>query len=225
MPSKRLLPIVREGYPFIWVGIGLILLTWVAGWDRLAALLFLLTVFVITFFRDPDRKVSAADGEILSPADGRILIVEEVDEVPHSRAPTNARWQKVSIFMSIFNVHVNRVPMTGRVKKIRYSPGRFLMGFSEKASLENEHNATLIEEASGKQVMLVQIAGLIARRIVSHLSEGDSVKAGDRFGMIRFGSRCDLYFSPEAEVIVVPGDRVKAGLHTIARFSSPRGKK
>lgn len=207
-------PIVAEGYPFIWVGLGLTLLTWVSGWDRIAAIFFVLTVFVIAFFRDPEREIHAKDGEVLSPADGRVVIVEAVK---HPRY-LEGEWQKISIFMSVFNAHVNRIPISGEVQWVRYNPGRFLMGFSEKASWENEQNAIFFEDEKGRGVLAVQIAGLIARRIVCHLTEKQTVHVGDRFGLIRFGSRLDVYVPTDAEVLVVPGDRVKAGLNKIAQL-------
>lgn len=212
--SKRLWPVAREGAPFIWVGFGLTSLAWIAHWERTAAILFLVTVWVIAFFRDPERTIQAKAGELLSPADGKILSVETVQRPRYVEGPR----QKISIFMSVFNCHVNRIPITGTVKKIRYSPGRFLMGFSEKASWENEHNAVVVENKQGIEILFIQIAGLIARRIVSYLQEGDHVNIGQRFGMIRFGSRCDVYLPMNVQVAVVPGDRVKAGLNVIARL-------
>lgn len=212
---KKGLPIAKEGYPFIGIVLSVTLLSWAVGWTRLAAILFLLTVFVISFFRDPERRIQAAKEDVMSPADGRVIIVEEVKD-PRGLSGV---WQKVTIFMSVFNAHVNRIPLSGKIKEIRYHPGRFLMGFSEKASLENEQNAIKLEGNNGKEIMFVQIAGLIARRIICHLEEGSEVHVGDRFGLIRFGSRVDMYLPREAEVLVVPGDRVKAGLHKIARFN------
>lgn len=208
------LPIAREGFPFI---IALAIMTvaaWALSWERLAAIFFLLTIFVISFFRDPERAIEAKTGQILSPADGRVLVVEEVHDERYLKEPC----QKVVIFMSVFNAHVNRIPVSGTVEEIRYQPGRFLMGFSEKASLENEQNAVRISDQQGRQLVMVQIAGLIARRIICYLEEKATVTVGDRFGLIRFGSRVDLYLPKSADVLVVPGDRVKAGLNIIANL-------
>lgn len=212
----RRLPLAQDGLVFIAVVFGLMLLTWALGWERLASLSFLLLIFVTAFFRDPERKINASKGQILSPADGRVLLVETVENPRHLKG----RWQKITIFMSVFNAHVNRIPITGIIKGIHYHPGRFLMGFSEKASLENEQNAILITGGPGEKVLLVQIAGLIARRIVCRLEPGQKVKAGDRFGLIRFGSRADVYVPADADVLVVKGDRVKAGLDVLARFGA-----
>ena len=219
--QKRYIPIAREGAPFIWVVVGLTLLAWLSGWERVAGFLFLLTVFVVAFFRDPDRKIKAGSHDLLSPADGRVLMVEPVEDPPYLKG----QWQKISIFMSVFNAHINRIPINGTVRQIRYKTGRFLMGFSEKASWENEHNAVLIEDSTGRQVMMVQVAGLIARRIICRLTEGTSVEVGSRMGMIRFGSRVDVYCSPQTEILVVPGDRVKAGLNVLARMPQNRSSK
>lgn len=212
----RRLPIAKDGIVFIAIAFGVMVLTWLLGWERVAALSFLLFVFVTAFFRDPERKIHYGKGQVLSPADGRVLLVETVENPRHLRG----RWQKVTIFMSVFNAHVNRIPMNGVVKGIHYHAGRFLMGFSEKASLENEQNAVLIEGRPGEKILMVQIAGLIARRIVCHLNKGQKVRAGDRFGLIRFGSRADVYVPADADVLVVKGDRVKAGLDVIARFGA-----
>lgn len=210
----RRLPLAQDGLVFIAIALAVMVLSWLLGWERLAAVSFVLLVFVVAFFRDPERKIRVRKGDILSPADGRVLLVETVENPRHLRG----RWQKITIFMSIFNAHVNRVPIKGTVKAIHYHPGRFLMGFSEKASIENEQNAVLLEGAPGEKMMMVQIAGLVARRIVCHLTAGQEVTAGERFGLIRFGSRADVYVPADADVLVVKGDRVKAGLDVIARF-------
>ena len=214
MSQNIRVPIAREGFPFIIISLVLTLLFWGVGWERLAAIFFVLTVFVISFFRDPEREIKAKLGEVLSPADGRVLSVEEVVDGPYREGPC----QRITIFMSVFNAHVNRIPLTGKVEKVQYKPGRFLMGFSEKASLENEQNAVWIADDKGRELVMVQIAGLIARRIICYAKKGDEVKIGDRFGLIRFGSRVDVYLPQSAGVLVVPGDRVKAGLHKLARY-------
>ncbi len=215
MAESVRVPIAREGYPFIGIAAFLAVTSWAVGWERIAAIFFVLTVFVISFFRDPDRKIVAEDGDVLSPADGRVLNVETIKKSPYNDTPC----QKIVIFMSVFNAHINRIPFSGTVRSIRYAPGRFLMGFSEKASLENEQNAVRIEDEKGRALTMVQIAGLVARRIICYLEENAKVRVGERFGLIRFGSRVDVYLPEDAEVLVVPGDRVKAGLNKIARMN------
>lgn len=215
MESGFRLPIAREGFPFILIAFVLNVGAYLLGWHSLAATLFLLLIFVISFFRDPERKIASELGDVLSPADGRILSVEEVEQPKYGGVPC----QKVVIFMSVFNAHVNRIPLSGEIKDVTYHPGRFLMGFSEKASMENEQNAVTITDKQGRTLVMVQIAGLIARRIICYLKGGESVEQGARFGLIRFGSRVDLYLPQDAEILVVPGDRVKAGLHAIANLA------
>jgi phosphatidylserine decarboxylase len=157
------------------------------------------TVFTIYFFRDPERVFPEGDDLFVSPADGRVLRI--------IRVPEGIR---VDVFMSVFNVHVNRIPCSGRVERITYYPGRFFSAFRDKASDENER--LVIEIAHGeKRVIVKQIAGLIARRIVCHLKEGDVVHTGERFGMIKFGSRVDLTLPADTQIKVRVGDRVKAG--------------
>lgn len=214
MAESVKIPIAREGYPFIGISALLMVIPWVLGWERIAAIFFVLTVFVIFFFRDPERQTEAAQGEVISPADGKILAVEEVEKIPHFEG----RFQRITIFMSLFNAHINRIPLSGKVQAVRYQPGRFLVGFSEKASLENEQNAVWITDEKGRKILMVQIAGFIARRIICYLKEGQRVSVGERFGLIRFGSRIDLYLPMSAEILIVPGDHVKAGVHKVARL-------
>jgi phosphatidylserine decarboxylase len=164
-----------------------------------AGFFFLLSVLTIYFFRDPERVFPEGDDLFVSPADGRVLRI--------IRVPEGIR---VDVFMSVFNVHVNRIPCSGRVERITYYPGRFFSAFRDKASDENER--LVIEIAHGeKRVIVKQIAGLIARRIVCHLKEGDVVHTGERFGMIKFGSRVDLTLPADTQIKVRVGDRVKAG--------------
>ena len=210
--------IAREGLVFIFIGLagtlGLALLsTW---WDSrivavLAALAALLTVFTIFFFRDPERRFDDQPGLLISPADGRILGVEKIGH--HDFIGGDA--VKVSIFMSIFDVHVNRIPADGSVEYIKYNPGKFFKAFLDKASEENENTEIGIITPSGHRLVVKQIAGIIARRIVCHLKQGDTVDAGARFGIIRFGSRVELYVSADADIRVTTGDHVKGGATVI----------
>jgi len=173
-----------------------------------------LTAFIISFFRDPERQVPATPGAIVSPADGRVIKVGVVqdDRFLHGAATL------VSIFMSPLNVHVNRVPTSGRVVDMRYNPGKYFRAFADKASLDNEQNAVVLEDEAGRRLCFVQVAGFLARRIVCYLSPGMSVERGQRYGMIMFGSRADLYLPPAAQVLVRVGDRACAGVTVIAQW-------
>ncbi|MFO7665483.1 MAG: phosphatidylserine decarboxylase family protein [Desulfobacterales bacterium] len=178
-----------------------------AGITSVAIAGLVVTVFICYFFRDPDRVAPVDEGAVVSPADGRVIVAGPVDESPFFEGKSI----KISIFMSVFNVHVNRIPHEGRVSKISYFPGKFFSANLDKASKENEHNAVFIETDAGKKICTVQIAGLIARRIICRLKEGDVVFRGDRFGIICFGSRLDVYLPPESKIRVKVGSRAKAG--------------
>jgi len=199
--------IAKPGYYFIIAGIVATAFFALTGAAYLAIVGLVVTVFLCYFFRDPDRVVPMEEGSVVSPADGRVIIAESVDESPFFEGKS----LKISIFMSVFNVHVNRIPHEGRVLKISYSPGKFFSANLDKASKENEHNAVLIETETGKKICMVQIAGLIARRIICRLKEGDVVSRGDRFGIICFGSRLDVYLPADTKKCVEVGNRVKAG--------------
>lgn len=181
---------------------------WLGGFFLAAAL------FVLWFFRNPERKIPEDPHFILSPADGRVLKIEELDGNDMLRG----RCKKISIFMSVFNVHVNRMPCSGRVKEIRYRKGKFFSANLDKASELNESNAVLIETDDKKEILTIQIAGLIARRIVCWTKEGMEATRGERFGLIRFGSRLEVFLPLEAEVFVKRGDRVRAGETRIGCF-------
>jgi phosphatidylserine decarboxylase len=167
-----------------------------------------LTLFVLFFFRDPNRKGMVDEDVVLTPADGKIMNIKEI-EGAHN--PLGVDAVRVSVFMSVFNVHVNRIPAGGKILKIIYQPGKFFSANLEKASSENENNRILIETAKGQQIMVVQIAGLIARRIACWIREGDTVRAGQRFGLIRFGSRVDLYLPVGSRIKARPCQKVRAG--------------
>ena len=206
-PSQTAFPIARPGYPLIWGAafvtavFAVLDLTW-------PAIVGLVVIFCICgFFRDPDRVVPNVEGAVVSPADGKIIEVTamEDDRFYHGRC------MKISIFMSVFNVHVNRIPHGGTVKRIDYHPGKFFCASLDKASCDNERNAVFVETEQGKLICFVQIAGLIARRIISGLQVGDKVVRGRRFGMICFGSRLDVYLPEDVKVDVSVGDKVNAG--------------
>lgn len=205
------LPVARPGLVFIAVSAVIFLICALVGWSCLALIFFLITGFIAWFFRDPERP-TPPEGFGLSPADGRIIKTETVEQNPYFDGPA----QKVSIFMNVFNVHVNRVPADGRLAAQTYFPGLFVNASLDKASENNERNALVLETEEGR-VALVQIAGLVARRIVSWVAEGEELKRGQRFGMIRFGSRVDLYLPPDSEIMVTVGQRVSAGWSPIWR--------
>jgi phosphatidylserine decarboxylase len=200
------IPVAREGYPFILAAVVVTALIWFLSSGWLFSIALLATVFVISFFRDPERDIPGDPDSIVSPADGKVIKVERLREERLLKDEA----LKVSIFMNIFDVHVNRTPVSGRVVNIIYNPGRFFSANLDKASFENEQNALLVEEARGRLV-LNQIAGLVARRIVCRIREGTELRKGERIGMVMFGSRVDLYLPLNTNVIVKVGDRVKAG--------------
>lgn len=187
---------------------GLLLLT---GFKGLSVLLAVSAAGIALFFRDPVRNVKAGGSKILSPADGRVVAVDRREGKKHLGGES----LRVSVFMSIFNVHINRVPADGRVVEVDHIQGGFRMAHLDEASLENERTEIVLEDEKGRRSLMVQVAGLIARRIICRLSPGDHVKAGQRFGLICFGSRVDVYLPPEAEPRVAIGDRVKAGISVI----------
>ena len=199
--------IAKPGYYFIIASVFATAVFALTGVASVAIAGLVVTVFICYFFRDPERVVPVEEGAVVSPADGRVIVAGPVDENPFFEGMSI----KISIFMSVFNVHVNRIPHEGRVLKISYSPGKFFSANLDKASKENEHNAVLIETDTGKTICMVQIAGLIARRIICRLKEGDVVSRGDRFGIICFGSRLDVYLPSDAKICVQLGSRVKAG--------------
>ncbi|MEW6428740.1 MAG: phosphatidylserine decarboxylase family protein [Thermodesulfobacteriota bacterium] len=201
------IPVAVEGVPFIAAAAFAALIAAVLGYDFTALALTGATLFTLYFFRDPVRVCPVGDDLILSPADGRIITVQQEDDPVY----LDGQVLKVSIFMNVFDVHVNRVPVAGRVADIRYQPGRFYSANTEKGALENEKCGMIIETGSGQRLAAVQVAGLVARRIVCWADVGDTLAAGQRFGLIRFGSRVDLYLPPSADVRVTIGERVRAG--------------
>lgn len=206
-PSQTAFPIAKAGWPFIGAAAFVTFVLALIGLGALALIGMGATLFICNFFRDPDRVTPTNEGAVISPADGRIVYTGVVNENPFVAGPC----LKIGIFMNIFNVHVNRIPFSGTVKKISYFPGRFYSADKEKASTDNEHNAVILETETHGDIGVVQIAGLIARRIICHVQEGNSMTCGQRFGLICFGSRVDVYLPPDAHLEVVKGDKVKAG--------------
>ena len=200
--------IAREGFPFAGIGLVITLLFLFLGVASLTIVAGALTLFVLYFFRDPDRETEVQEKVVLSPADGRIL---EARTLEAGGNPLGTRVMKVSVFMSLFDVHVNRIPTGGRISRISYRPGAFFAANLDKASEKNEQNAVTLDTHDGKQIVFVQIAGLIARRIACWVREGDEVQAGQRFGLIRFGSRVDVFLPEGSRVAVQPRQKVKAG--------------
>ncbi|MCX5845728.1 MAG: phosphatidylserine decarboxylase family protein [Deltaproteobacteria bacterium] len=199
--------IAREGLPFIvplvifTIGFAFFNIFW------LASLFFIATAFVTWFFRNPQRKVPDDANAIISPADGEIIKIEGVLEGDYLKGPS----KKISIFMNVFNVHVNRIPYSGTVESIHYNKGDFFSASLDKASLHNEKNSIIIKTDDGKKILTVQIAGLIARRIECWIKEGMYVNKGERFGLIRFGSRLEVFLPSDSITSVKVGDKVKAG--------------
>ncbi len=212
----------REGLIFIWIAAGITAATYAAAAGRkswalwlLAFVFTLLTLWVAYFFRDPERTGERGPNLVIAPADGRIVSVAEVDEP----AFLHGRAVRVSIFMNVFNVHVNRYPVSGTVRYVHYNPGKFLNAAVEKASLENEQMSVGIER-DGVRVLVRQIAGLIARRIVTYSREGEQVEQAEKMGLIRFGSRVDVFLPPGTPVLVKEGEHTVAGTTVIARFGA-----
>jgi phosphatidylserine decarboxylase len=202
--------VVKEGYIFAAGPILLAALGFNLRWYVPAAVLLLLGAFILYFFRDPDRTIPTDPAAVVSPADGRVL--EVVEEALGERPG-----RRISIFLAIWNVHVNRSPLAGRFAQIQYRPGRFHMAMKEAASSENEQNIIHVETPRG-EIVFKQIAGLIARRVVLWKKVGDQVERGERIGIVRFGSRMDLWLPLEAQIVVKPGDHVAGGSSILARW-------
>lgn len=207
--------LAREGWPFIIASLGVSVLA-LAFWGVVGSLPFwIIAGLVIQFFRDPPRTIPTAKSAVLSPADGRIVAIERTTD-PYLQRPAI----KISVFMNVFNVHSNRSPIDGKIKKIWYHPGSFFNAALDKASLENERNAIHATAENGQDIVFVQIAGLVARRILCYVKEGDQLVKGQRYGFIRFGSRVDTYLPLDAKVMVSLGDKVRATETILAELTS-----
>jgi len=200
-------PIAKEGLPFLIPVILLTVILVIVGWKVWMCLGIFFSLFIAYFFRNPRREIPNLQNIILSPADGRIIHVGECEEDRFLKEKV----LKVSIFMSLFDVHLNRVPISGKVLERNYLPGRFLVASVEKSSLLNEQNAVILETEDRMKILLIQIAGFVARRIVCYAKTGDTLRKGEIFGLIRFGSRVDLYLPPAVNPIVRVGQHVKGG--------------
>jgi len=203
-----------EGWIFILPFIILAAVALLIQWYVAAILLGAVAAFLLNFFRDPHRAGSERHVDILSPADGTVVLIKDI--------PDGEIWpgltKQVSIFMSVFDVHVNRAPMAARIVHYRHNPGKKIAAMSHKSSEENEQNLVVLTDARGATIAFKQIAGLLARRIVFDKKEGDELARGERVGMIKFGSRVDIFFPPIAHILVTAGDKVKAGLTIIAEI-------
>lgn len=202
--------IAREGWPFLAPAV--VVAALVAGYSLVWSIPFwIIALFVLQFFRDPPREVPGDAGTVVSPADGRIVAVEKAHDPYLDRESI-----KISVFMNVFNVHSNRAPVDGEVREIWYSAGSFVNAALDKASTENERNALWIRAGAGADVTCVQVAGLIARRILCYAKAGDKLERGQRYGFIRFGSRVDVYLPPDARIKAALGDKVYAASTILA---------
>ena len=214
MFSKIFPPIHTEGYKFLVIAVFITIVLMVFS-SFFGTIGLLLTVWVYYFFRDPERVVIEDDNYLVSPADGEVIKVEEVDG-PKEVGLENKRFKKISIFMNVFDCHVNRTPCAGTVEDILYKPGKFLNASLDKASEDNERNYYKIKDTSGNNIIVVQIAGLIARRIVCETNNGQTLSQGERIGMIRFGSRADVYYE-NYEPLVKVGQKAISGETLLAK--------
>ncbi len=206
-PRATAFPIARPGYPLIAAAAFVTAVFALLGLTIPALTALAITFFICAFFRDPDRLVPDEPGKVVSPADGKVIKVENFE----NEELYPGKGVKISIFMSVFNVHVNRAPFAGKVVEVRYRPGKFFVASGDRAVTDNEHNAIFLETEEEKQICFVQIAGLVARRIICRVQAGDKLGRGQRIGMICFGSRVDLYLPPDFVPEIKKGDRVQAG--------------
>ena len=214
MFSKIFPKIHTEGYKFLVIA-GFVTIIFFFFNNFLGIIGLLFTVWVYYFFRDPDRVIIEDDNYLVSPADGEIIKIEEVDG-PKEVGLENKRFKKISIFMNVFDCHVNRTPCSGKIEEILYKPGKFFNSSLDKASEDNERNYYKIKDSDGNDIILVQIAGLIARRIVCEAANGQDLKQGERIGMIRFGSRADVYYE-NYEPLVKVGQKTISGETLLAK--------
>ncbi|MBL8688188.1 MAG: phosphatidylserine decarboxylase [Rhodospirillaceae bacterium] len=219
--SSVLVPIAREGRPFVAIGVVLALvLLWFGPWT--GAIGIALAGWVAYFFRDPPRTVPTREGLVVSPADGVVSMITEALPPAELNLGTEPL-TRVSVFLNVFDVHINRSPVAGTVERVAYHPGKFLNASLDKASTDNERNGLAIKLADGRMIGVVQIAGLIARRIVCHARDGQHLKTGERFGLIRFGSRTDLFLPKGVAPLVAVGQRMIGGETVMADLISTEG--
>ena len=220
LPSTREFPLnyphpilAREGWPYIGASVVLAILVWILFGFAWSLPVWLVAIFIIQFFRDPPRAVPVQPNAVVSPADGRVLRVQKALD-PYTQTETLL----VSVFMNVFNVHSNRSPVDGTIERVEYQAGTFVNADLDKASTENERNALVMKLPSGQRLSVVQVAGLIARRILCYVKAGDALSRGQRYGFIRFGSRVDVYLPLSAQPKVAVGDKVYATSTIIAEL-------
>ena len=206
--------IAKEGYPLILSGAALTIATAAAGWKSASAFLGLGSLAVAGFFRDPDREIPTGEGLVVSPADGKVVSIANLPNDSRFAGATT----RVSIFLSPLDVHINRMPIGGKIEEVQYRPGKFLAAYKEDASEQNEQNVLKVIDESGRLFGVVQIAGVVARRIVCSVKPGEVLRRGDRFGLIMFGSRTDLYLPRDCTLEIGEGQRVKGGATIVGRF-------
>jgi phosphatidylserine decarboxylase len=207
--------IAHEGYPFIIFSLVVTVFVAFFGISWLIILFAFITFFIIWFFRNPERYFQEEEKVLISPADGKVIKIEDVE----INGTVSGRFKKISIFMNVFNVHVNRAVYSGKIETINYLEGKFFSANLDKASLDNERNEIMIRSEDGHSIWMVQIAGLIARRIVCWVNVGTTIKKGERFGLIRFGSRVDVYLPEDSQISVKLRDNVKAGQTVLGYLS------
>jgi len=210
-PRNTAFPIASAGYPFIFAAAFTTAIFSLLGFKMLALTALLMTFAICFFFRDPDRVIPTEAGAFVSPADGKVIKAKRLEKNPYLDGPC----MQVSIFMTVFNVHVNRASCEGTIEKTAYQPGTFFSANLDKAQTRNEHNAVFLKMENDKEVCIVQIAGLIARRIICWANKGEKLKKGQRFGLICFGSRLDVYLPVDVVLNVSVGEKVKAGTSII----------
>jgi len=211
MPDKIKAPIAIEGLKITIPLAVLTILLFFADWQIAGLILLAITVFMLFFFRDPDRAIPQGEGLVVSPADGKVVVIKDI----HEKDYLQSKRKQISIFLSVFNVHVNRAPISGTIETVKYNPGKFHIAAVEKASLENEQTAMVIADGNRK-ILVKQIAGILARRIICYAKQGNTIEIGSRYGLICFGSRVDIFLPEDAEINVKLGDNVKGGRDIIA---------
>lgn len=207
--------IAREGYPLILIAGGAAVIGWVIGWSAASIAVGLLTLAVAAFFRDPERNIPTGEGIVVAPADGRVV---SIAPAPADEFCSAGDATRISIFLSPLDVHINRVPVEGKIEDVRYQPGKFLAAYKAEASRLNEQNALRVIDRQGRVFGVVQIAGVLARRIVCRVKKGDNLARGERFGLIMFGSRTDIYLPQGCQVAVREGQQVKGGETIVGKF-------
>lgn len=213
--KKHKVPVAKEGWPFILALAIFTLLLFVFGWTSTGLISLVLTLFVLSFFRDPERTVPEGRNVVVSPADGKVVVIKDIYEPDYLKQEVT----QISIFLSVFNVHVNRAPIGGVIETVKYNPGRFHIASVDKASLDNEQIGMVIRDGDRK-ILVKQIAGFIARRVVCYAKPGDVIKKGERYGLIRFGSRADIFLPKDAEIKVQLGDKIKGARDIIGLLNN-----